>query len=181
MSACIACLRFCAIPACAFTCRPAATTKRRPRRRPPAMIFSALLGPANEVPAVSGSESAGRGAAQIQFDITRDASGAIASATTTFYFQLAGFPAGTTIVGAHIHPLQRVVNGPVIISTELATLNTVTLTSGSRRVHISRDGRRTRRSCSEIINNPSALLLQRPLAPAIRAASRAVQLMSRCR
>src|SRR6266545_7276877 len=89
----------------------------------PPVIFSALLSPANEVPAVSGSESAGHGAAQIQFDVTRDASGAITSASTTFYFQLTGYPAGTTVVGAHIHPAPAGVNGPVIISTGLATLN----------------------------------------------------------
>src|SRR2546423_788878 len=64
----------------------------------PPVIFSALLSPANEVPPVSGSESAGHGAAQIQFDVTRDAGGAITSATATFYFQLTGFSGGTTLI-----------------------------------------------------------------------------------
>ena len=95
------------------------------------VLFSAILSPANEVPPLSGSESSGHGAVQVQFNVTRDAAGAITAATATFYFQLADFPAGTTVVGAHIHPGVAGVNGPVQISTGLATANTVTLTNGS--------------------------------------------------
>ena len=95
------------------------------------LVFSALLSPSNEVPPVGGTESAGHGAVQVQFDVTRDAAGAITAATGTFYFQLTGYPPGTTIVGAHIHPAPAGTNGPVIISTGLATANTVTLPSGS--------------------------------------------------
>ena len=95
------------------------------------VIFSATLFPANEVPPVGGTESAGQGAVQVQFDVARDAAGAITAATATFYFQLTGFPPGTTIVGAHIHPGVAGVNGPVQISTGLATANTVTLPNGS--------------------------------------------------
>lgn len=142
-----------AIPACAFLAGCSDNETTAPSTPP--VVFSALLSPANEVPAVSGSESTGHGAAQIQFDITRDANGAITSATTTFYFQLAGFPGGTTIVGAHIHPAPAGMNGPVIISTGLATLNTVTLTNGA--------GEFTFRGMAadpafvqQIINNPSA-------------------------
>jgi len=67
----------------------------------------------------------------VQFNVTRDASGAISSATATFYFQLTGFPAGTTIQGAHIHPAPAGTNGPVIISTGLTATNTVTVPSGT--------------------------------------------------
>jgi hypothetical protein len=95
------------------------------------IVFSTLLAPSNEVPPVTGTESSGRGAVQVQFNITRDASGGISSATANFYFQLTGFPAGTTIVGAHIHPAPAGVNGPVIISSGLTAANTVTLTSGT--------------------------------------------------
>ena len=95
------------------------------------LVFSAQLFPANEVPPVGGTESTGRGAVQVQFNVTRDASGAISSATATFYFQLTGFPAGTTIQGAHIHPAPAGTNGPVIISTGLTATNTVTVPSGT--------------------------------------------------
>src|SRR5262245_63817754 len=95
------------------------------------LIFSAQLSPSNEVPAITGTESTGRGAVQVQFNVTRDASGAISSATATFYFQLTGFPAGTTVQGAHIHPAPAGINGPVIISTGLTATTTVTLTSGT--------------------------------------------------
>lgn len=95
------------------------------------LVFSALLSPTNEVPPVGGTESAGHGAAQVQFDVTRDAAGAITAATGTFYFQLTGYPSGTTIVGAHIHPAPAGTNGPVVISTGLATANTVVLPNGT--------------------------------------------------
>ena len=95
------------------------------------LVFSAQLLPVNEVPPITGTESNGRGAVQVQFDVTRDASGGISSATATFYFQLTGYPAGTTIQGAHIHPAPAGTNGPVIISTGLTATNTVTLASGT--------------------------------------------------
>jgi hypothetical protein len=119
------------------------------------LVFSALLSPSNEVPPVGNAEQGGHGAVQVQFDLTRDAAGAITAATATFYFQLSGFPPGTTIVGAHIHPAPAGVNGPVQISTGLATANTVTLANGS--------GEFTFRNVfadpvvvQQIINNPAA-------------------------
>jgi hypothetical protein len=119
------------------------------------LVFSAVLSPANEVPPVSGTESSGHGAVQVQFDVTRDAAGTVSAATATFYFQLAGFPAGTTVVGAHIHPGVAGVNGPVQISTGLATANTVTLTDGSGEFTI-RNVFADPAVVQQIINNPSA-------------------------
>src|SRR5437762_5617126 len=83
------------------------------------LVFTALLSSANEVPPVANSESTARGAAQITFDVTRTASNAITAATVRFYFQVTGLPAGTIIVGAHIHPGAAGVNGPVVVSTGL--------------------------------------------------------------
>ena len=95
------------------------------------LVFTAVLSPANEVPPVGNAESAGRGAVQVTFDVTRGAGDAILSATASFYFQLSGFPAGTSVAGAHIHPAAAGVNGPVILSTGLTAVNAVPLSNGS--------------------------------------------------
>src|SRR5688572_3657124 len=70
-------------------------------------VFSAILSPANEVPAVGNAESSGRGAVQVS----------VSGTTAQFYVQLTGFPGNTSIVGAHIHPGVAGVNGPVIVNT----------------------------------------------------------------
>ena len=118
-----------AITACVFL--PACSDNDTAPSAAAPLVFSAQLSPANEVPAITGTESTGHGAVQVQFNVTRDASGGITAATATFYFQLTGYPAGTTIQGAHIHPAPAGVNGPVIISTGLTATNTVTLPSGT--------------------------------------------------
>ena len=85
------------------------------------MVFSAILSPANEVPAVSNAESSGRGAMQVS----------IAGNTATFYIQLTGFPGNTTMVGAHIHPGAAGVNGPVLLGTPVSAAAPVALTNGT--------------------------------------------------
>ena len=95
------------------------------------IVFSAILSPANEVPAVANAESGGTGAAQITFTATRDAAGVITGATADIYFQASGFPGGTRIQGAHIHPGAAGVNGPVAIGTSLSAAAPLTLTNGT--------------------------------------------------
>lgn len=142
-----------AIVACVFlgACGDNKTTS--PSTAP--VVFSATLIPSNEVPPVSNAESVGHGAVQVQFDLTRDAAGTITAATATFYFQLTGYPAGTTIVGAHIHPAPAGMNGPVIISTGLATANTRVLSNGSGEFTF-RDVFVDPARVQQIINNPGA-------------------------
>src|SRR5215831_8117545 len=65
--------------------------------------FTAALSPANEVPAIVGAEAAGSGTANVTIVTTKDGAGNITSATATFVVNLTGFPAGTSIVAAHIH------------------------------------------------------------------------------
>jgi hypothetical protein len=118
-----------AVAQCVLAAGCGSDAQTSPSNQP--LVFSAILSPANEVPAIIGSEATGRGAAQIQFDVTRGSDGAITAATASFYFQLSGYPTGTTVQGAHIHPSPAGVNGPVIISTGLTGTNTITLPDGS--------------------------------------------------
>src|SRR5258706_11053068 len=118
-----------AVALCILIAGCGGTSQTAPSNAP--LIFSAILSPANEVPPVGNAESGGRGAVQVQSDVTRGAGDAITSATASFYYQLTGFPAGTTLVGAHIHPAPAGVNGPVIISTGLTATTTVWLPKGT--------------------------------------------------
>jgi hypothetical protein len=95
------------------------------------VVFSALLSPANEVPAVSNVENVGSGAAQITLHTTRGASGAITAATATMYFQLFGFPGDTRVQAAHIHAGGAGVNGPVRVDTGLTPATAISLPDGS--------------------------------------------------
>ena len=94
------------------------------------LVFTALLFPANEVPPVANAESAGQGAVQVQFDVTRDAAGAITAATASFYYQLHGFPGDTRIQGAHIHSGPAGVNAPIVVDTGVSAVNAVPLSGG---------------------------------------------------
>ena len=92
--------------------------------------FTAALRPSNETTAVTNAEAAGTGDATITFDVTKDAAGNILTSTATFVVNMSGFPAGTGITGAHIHPGAAGVAGSVIISTALAS-GEIVLTNGS--------------------------------------------------
>ena len=95
------------------------------------IVFSALLSPANEVPAIANAESSGSGAVQVTITPTRSASGAITAATAQFHVQLFGFPAGTRMQGAHIHTGGAGVNGPVRVDTGLTPGTAVVLADGT--------------------------------------------------
>jgi len=95
------------------------------------VVFSALLSPANEVPAIANAESTGRGASQVTFAVTRDSAGAVTGGTATMYFQVNGLPGGTTFRGAHIHSAVAGVNGPIVVDTGITAVDTVAVPSGS--------------------------------------------------
>ena len=85
------------------------------------VTFTAALSPANEVPAVTNADAAASGTATVTLNLTRDSAGTITAATTTFQVNLTGFPANTSITGAHIHPGASGTNGGVLVSTTLTS------------------------------------------------------------
>jgi CHRD domain len=97
----------------------------------PQPTLSAELLASNEVPPITNAESTGSGNATVTFDLRRDSSGNITAASVTFVVNLRGFPAGTPIRIAHIHPGAAGVNGPVLLDTTLAPSDNLTLTNGS--------------------------------------------------
>ena len=121
----------------------------------PPLVFSAVLSPANEVPPVGNAESSGRGAVQITFD----------GNSARFYFQLAGFPDDTTIVGAHIHPGAAGVNGPVILSTGIVAAAPVPLNAGM--IEFTATVPVDAALVQQIVNNPAAFYfhVHSPLNP----------------
>ena len=82
--------------------------------------FTAVLLPANEVPAIVGPEAAGSGTATITFNFTKDSAGYVTAATADFQVNVTGFPNGTSLTGAHIHGGAAGTNGGILVSTGLA-------------------------------------------------------------
>ena len=73
--------------------------------------FSAVMLPANEVPAISVSAS---GSASVLVHVVRDAAGKVASGSVDFGVSYI-FPGALTITGLHIHSGRAGVNAPVVI------------------------------------------------------------------
>ncbi len=150
MKVCVTLLAACALVA---GCGDDDDTTTGPSNAP--LTFTAQLSPANEVPPIANAENTGVGAAQIRFDVTRDASNAVTAATATFYFQAASLPAGTTIIAAHIHPGPAGVNGPVIVNTGLTAAAPLRVVD--RPVEFTSAGVAVAPALAQaIINNPSA-------------------------
>ena len=92
--------------------------------------FTAQLLTANEVPPIPNAAEAGAaGTAHIDFNLTKDAAGAITAATVHFRVDLTGFPATSAITAAHIHTGAAAVSGPVLVSADVAA-GQVTLSGG---------------------------------------------------
>ncbi|MSO55594.1 MAG: CHRD domain-containing protein [Acidobacteria bacterium] len=81
--------------------------------------FTAALLPGNEVPPVTNADAGARGTLTLTLKLTKDAAGTITAATGDFTFDLSGFPAGTTLTGAHIHNASAGVNAGVVVNTAL--------------------------------------------------------------
>ena len=88
------------------------------------------LSPFNEVPAVSNADTSGSGLVTVTFHLTRNASGTITAATADFNVSLTGFPTGTVLTGAHIHPGVAGTTGSVLVNTGIAS-GEINLSSGA--------------------------------------------------
>jgi hypothetical protein len=119
------------------------------------VVFSALLSPANEIPAVSNAEASGRGAFQTTIVPTRDAAGTITAATANFHIQLYGFPAGVQVTASHIHAGTSNVNGPVRVDSGITLGQGITLADGTLELNI-RGLTVDPAIAQAIINDPSA-------------------------
>jgi hypothetical protein len=120
----------------------------------PNPTFRATLTAANEVPPVTNAEAGASGVMNITINATRDAAGTITAATADFNGTLTGFPAGTAITGAHIHPGVAGVNGGVAVSLAL-TAGEITLPNGSGSI-VKNGIAMTVDQANQIIANPAA-------------------------
>jgi hypothetical protein len=90
--------------------------------------FTAILLPGNEVPPVTNADAGASGTMQLTMTVTRDAASNVTGATYDFVLNLTGFPANTTLTGAHIHNAPAGTNSGVVVNlavsgaeTQLAT------------------------------------------------------------
>lgn len=96
------------------------------------ITFVVQMSAASEVPPVTNSESGARGNATITMDVARDAAGAvIGGGTATFSIQLTGFPPGSAVVAAHIHPGAAGVNGSPLVNTGLSAAAPIVMADGT--------------------------------------------------
>jgi hypothetical protein len=91
--------------------------------------FTAILLPSNEVPAITNADATASGTMQLTMTVTRDAANTITGATYDFVVNFTGFPANTTLTGAHIHNAPAGTNTGVVVGLPL-TASDVSVPSG---------------------------------------------------
>lgn len=91
--------------------------------------FTVILLPANEVPPITGSEAGGSATATLTFNLTKDSAGTTTAASLDLSVTATGFPNGTALTKAHIHPGAAGANGGVFVNAGLAD-GEVTFASG---------------------------------------------------
>jgi hypothetical protein len=82
--------------------------------------FTAILLPTNEVPPVTNADVSASGTMQMTMTLTRDTANNITGATYDVTIHVTGFPANTTLTGAHIHGGAAGVNSGVTVGLPLA-------------------------------------------------------------
>jgi hypothetical protein len=106
-----------------ISCKDSPTT---PSANPNTARFTAILLPGNEVPAIASSnaDATASGTMQMTMTMTRDAANNITGATYDFTVHVTGFPAGTTLTGAHIHAAPAGSNSGVVVGLPLTASDT---------------------------------------------------------
>ena len=107
----------------------------------------------NERPAaITNAEAGASGSATVKINITKDAAFNIVSANAEFDVSVAGFPAGSSVNIAHIHPGDLNNTGSIIVNTGLVA-GEVALTNGagSFRKTVNVDGA----VAQSIVSNPA--------------------------
>ena len=116
--------------------------------------FTATLLAANETTTVVGGDVNGRGTVTITMHNTKDAAGNITASNADFTVNLSGFPAGTVLTGAHIHPGAAGVAGGVIWNLALAA-GEITLVDGTRTFTKTAVTPNDVATAQQILNNPA--------------------------
>lgn len=111
--------------------------------------FAASLLPASEVPPIANEEASGSATATITFDLTKDSAGYVTAASMNVSLTATGFPNGTALTKAHIHPGAAGANGGVFVNVGLAD-GEVTFPSGS--------GSFTKRGIALTVDQANAIL-----------------------
>jgi len=95
-----------------------------PSDNPNVARFTAVLLPSNEVPAITNADASASGTMQLTMTVTRDAANNITGATYDFFVNYTGFPANTTLTGAHIHNGGAGANAGVVVGLPLTASDT---------------------------------------------------------
>jgi hypothetical protein len=93
--------------------------------------FTAILLPSNEVPPVTNADATASGTMQLTMTVTRDGANNITGATYDFQVNVTGFPANTTLTGAHIHAAPAGTNSSVVVGLPLTSADTAVPTGQS--------------------------------------------------
>lgn len=103
-----------------------------------AIVLTATMSAANEVPPIANAEANARGVATITLDVPHNAVGAVTGAGTVgFAAQLANFPAGTPVTMAHIHAGAVGATGLVVINSTLSAAAPIVIaTNGTATLNI---------------------------------------------